>query len=369
MTPAAPLRIGFAGGALRLAEPRALWLLAAVAALAVVGAAGLWRRRAALARAAGRLGPRLAPEANLTRPATRLSLALLGLACLAGALARPQSGARSEVARRIGLDLVIALDVSRSMLARDVRPDRLSRAKLEIGGLLDGLAGDRVGIVVFAADAFVQCPLTTDLAAAKLFLRAAEPDAIPRQGTDFGNALLASRDSLAGSERGPRSRVVLLVSDGEDHEGGAARAAAALAASGIRVFALAVGTREGAPIPASGEDDGGWKKDRSGALVVSHADEAALAEIAARGGGEVFDVSSAVRGLVAFRSALDRMERSELEARVTVAYEDRYAALAFPALLLLLASLLVKEARPRRGAGVSPVEPGPGEDAAREDPA
>jgi len=345
--PSPALGFGVLGEPARLAEPGALRLLLAVLAIGVLGVIAILRRRAALARAAGALGARVAPTAGSARPAARLSLSAAGLALLALGLARPQCGSRVELAKRTGVDVVVVLDASRSMLARDVAPDRLGRAKLELGALLDGLGGDRIGIVAFAGEAFVQCPLTSDAAAARLFLRAVGPDAIPQQGTALANALLGAREVLEASERGARSKVVLVVSDGEDQEGGVEDAAQALADAGIRVFALAVGTAAGAPIPlvdAAGNVSG-YKKDRRGETVVTRLDRAALQAIAAKGNGEVYDLSSPERGVAAFRAALDRMERSELEGRRTIAWEDRYAVFAFPALLCLLAALLLPEAR------------------------
>ena len=148
------------------------------------------------------------------------------------ALAQPQCGTRTELSRRYGADVVVVLDVSRSMEARDVRPSRLERARLEVGALLDRLKGDRVGVVVFAGEAFVQCPLTTDYDAARLFLRAVGPDAVPQQGTAVANALLGAKELLEAAERGARGKVVLLVSDGEDHDGEVLDAASALAGAG-----------------------------------------------------------------------------------------------------------------------------------------
>ena len=321
-----------------------------MAAAVLLGAVAIARRRAALARAAGALGARIAPTAGAARPAARLGLSGAGLALLALAVARPQCGTRTEITRRTGLDLAVVLDASRSMLARDVLPDRLARARLEVSSLLDGLGGDRVAIVAFAGEAFIQCPLTGDAQAARLFLRAVGPDAIPQQGTALANALLAAKEVLEAAEHGPRTRVVLVVSDGEDQEGGVDEAARTLADAGIHVLALAVGTPAGAPIPLldAGGNVAGYKKDRRGETVVTRLDLAALQALAARGNGEVFDVSSPERGVAALRAALDRMERSELEGRAEVAWEDRYPLAAFPALLLLLAALLVPEARPAR---------------------
>ncbi len=212
-------QLSLLGYAIRLAAPQRLWLLAAVALLGALAVRSLLRRRRALREACGALAGRMAPEANLSRPAARLSLSLSGLALLAVALAQPQCGTRTELSSRYGADVVVVLDVSRSMEARDVRPSRLERARLEVGALLERLKGDRVGVVVFAGEAFVQCPLTTDYEAARLFLRSVGPGSVPQQGTALANALLGAKELLDGAERGSRSRVVLLVSDGEDHDG------------------------------------------------------------------------------------------------------------------------------------------------------
>jgi Ca-activated chloride channel family protein len=351
VTPPSPFTFQVLGAPARLLEPRALWLLLAVAALAGLAAWRLKGRRDLLRRTAGPQAARLAPRAGLTRPAGRVSLWLTGLLLLAVALARPQCGTRTELSKRYGIDLVILLDVSRSMQARDVLPDRLTRATLEIGELLEQLAGDRVGVVVFAGEAFVQCPLTTDYQAARLFLRSVGPGSVPQQGSDLGHGLRAARQVLEQGESSQgRGKVVLVVSDGEDLEGEAGEAAKALGEAGIRVHALAVGTSAGEPIPLL---DGrgqvtGYKKDRAGQAVVTRLDLGTLREITSRGGGEVFELGSPDHGLPAFRAALDGLQKSELESRLTVQFEDRYALAAFPAFLLLLAGLLLGEAGARR---------------------
>ena len=349
MTPSAGEAVPFRvlGEPARLFEPRALYLLVVVAGLGALGALALWRRRVALLRAAGPLARRIAPTAGAVRPLSRLGLEVFGVALLALALSRPQCGSRTEVTRRLGVDLVVALDVSRSMLARDVGPDRLSRARLELLALLDGLSGDRVGLVVFAGRALPACPLTSDLDALRVFLSGAGPDSVPEQGTAIAAALRTSREVLEAARAPARSRVVLVVSDGEDQEPGAAEAAARLADEGIRVHALAVGSRNGAPIPVTDASGAltGYKKDRRGETVVTRLGEATLGAVAARGKGEVFDVARPDRGTAAFRAALDRLARSELGGSASVAWEERYALFAFPSLLALLGALLLPEGR------------------------
>lgn len=345
--PALPLT--FLGAPARLAEPRWLWLLALVAALAALAARGILRRRALLARAAGRLAPRVAPGASAARPALRAALALLGLSLVSVALARPQRGERVEAAKRYGVDLVFALDASRSMRARDVAPDRFGLARLEVEGLLDRLAGNRFGVVTFAREAFVQCPLTTDVAAVKLFLRAASPEAMPDQGTSLESALSASGEVLAAAERGARARVVVLLSDGEDHEPGAAEAARELAARGVRIFAVGVGGRAGEPIPLRGPGGApaGYQKDAGGAVVLSRLEEEPLRELAGIGGGSYLRASDAGAALDAVAAAVERMEKSELESRATVRWDERGGWFSGAAFACLLAALLLPDRRAR----------------------
>jgi Ca-activated chloride channel family protein len=357
VTPSGPaVSFTILGEPLRLAEPGAVRLLWIVAVLAALGAAAIWRRRSALRGAAGALAGRVAPGANAARPALRLGLHTLSLALLALALARPQCGTATEVTRRPGVDLVVVLDASRSMLARDVAPDRLERSKLELSALLDALAGHRIGLVAFAGSAYALCPLTTDRAAVRLFLRGVDARDFPSQGTSLAEALREAQELLHGAERGARSRAVLLVSDGEDHEGGAEEAARALADDGARLFVLAAGTAAGAPIPLADPSGAvkGYKKDRAGETVVTRRADAALARLAAAGGGEVFDLTSPDTGPAAFAAALSRLEKTELEGKTVVTWSERYAALALPAFLLLLAALLVREARPAPAAPRAP---------------
>ena len=278
------------------------------------------------------------------------SLLGLGLFFLLVAAAGPQCGERTELSRHRGIDLVIALDASNSMLARDVKPSRIERAKLEVTALLDRLNGDRVGLVVFAGDAFIQCPLTTDYSAARLFLRAVEPGAMATQGTAIADALYESRNVLEGGGRGDAGKAVLLITDGEDQRGDALQAASALADAGIRIFAVPVGSTEGEPIPLFDRNGNleGYKKDRQGRTVLTRTDVSGLRDLASRGNGLLLQGAGAELGVLKFLPELERMQKGEFESRLSVQYDDRYPWFAWPAFALLCAAAALGEGPLRR---------------------
>jgi Ca-activated chloride channel family protein len=341
------------GTRVRVVEPFFLWLAPAGLLFgALLIARALRRQRAALSLVPAARRERVLRGAGLAQGTLRGSLLGTGLALLCLAAAGPQCGERTEIVKRSGVDLVIALDASTSMLARDVRPSRLERAKLEIAALLDRLKGDRVGIVVFAGEAFVQCPLTVDYSAAKLFLRAVDPQTMPQQGTALAAALGEAMRVLEGGGRPGAGKAVVLVSDGEDQEGAAREAAQALADAGVRLFAAPVGGEIGEPIPLSDARGNvtGYKKDKEGRTVLTRADPAALGELAAVGGGSLLRGEGGDPGLSRLVPELDRMQRGELESRLTVRYDDRYAIFGWPAFALLLLGAALGEGSldPRR---------------------
>ncbi len=277
----------------------------------------------------------------------RAVLLLAALSLTALAAARPQWGARAVMLKRRGLDIVVALDVSRSMMATDVKPDRLTRAKREISGILDRLTGDRVGVIVFAGDAFVQCPLTLDGAAARLLLDAVGTTSAGRPGTNIAEAITTGVDMFDKNER--RSKVLILVTDGETLEGDALAAAQTAGESGTRIYTLGVGTPAGEPIPMT-DDEGrqtGFKKDEAGQVILSRLDEVSLQKIALATDGRYFRVGPTEIEIGALFDELNRLEKREMEGRLFTEFEERFQYFLLPAFLFLLLEFVVPEVRPQ----------------------
>ena len=346
-----PLRFGFLNYPLGLAHPGYLLLGLLATGLGLWGLALALRRAARVESLLGaRLAPTLAPGVSPVLSALKAALQAAGLGLFAVALAQPQCGSRTELAHRRGIDLVVAIDASKSMLARDVAPDRLDRAKLELNTLLDSLKGDRVGIVAFAGDAYVQSPLTSDYAAAKLFLRAVDPEQMQQGGTNIGAALQLAQSMLESADRGAKDRVVVLLSDGEDLSGEEMDAAEALHAAGIKVYAVGIGSEAGEPIPELGKGGEvlGYKKDASGNTVLTRLDRAGLEAVAQLTGGEFFYQPHGV-AVQEVAARIDRLQKSEIESRLTVRWDERYQTFLAPGLALLVAGMLI----PRRRRGLA----------------
>jgi Ca-activated chloride channel family protein len=331
---------------MRIVQPLWLWLAPLALTAGAVAAMRAFRRQ----RQVSSLVPE-ARRAQVLRGAgtgqgvLRSSLFGLALVLLFCAAAGPQCGERTEIVKRAGIDLVIALDASTSMLARDVKPSRLERAKAEVSALLDRLKGDRVGLVVFAGEAFAQCPLTTDYSAARLFLRAIDPSNMPQQGTAIAGALLESKRVIEGGGRGNAAKAVLLITDGEDQQGDALQAATELGEAGIRIYAAAVGSESGEPIPLTDKDGNiaGYKKDKEGKTVLTRTDVAGLRELSSRGNGKLLRGQGTDLGIFDVVPELDKLQKGDLESRLSVQYDDRYGWFAWPAFLLLCCAAALGE--------------------------
>lgn len=343
MSPAHPWRFTFLGYPVGFAQPEFLLLCFAALALGGIGIFLAFRRLQRIRKVIPERSIfKLAPGASAARPALQAALYGSGLLLFGIALAQPQCGSRAELTKRRGIDVVVALDASKSMLARDVPPNRLERAKLELSSLLDELKGDRIAIVVFAGDAFIQCPLTSDYAAAKMFLHAIDPEQMQQGGTNIGGALLLAKQVLDNADRGSKDRVVVLLSDGEDLAGEVGDAAPVLRDAGIKVFTVGIGSENGEPIPLVNKNGEvtGYKKDASGETVLTRLDRAALASLAQATDGEFFYEPKTV-AVTDVARRIDKLQKSELESRLTVRYDERFQYFAGPGLALLAAGMLV----------------------------
>ena len=304
----------------------------------------LRRRRAALAQLVdpALLGV-LAPAWNPARAKSRLVLRILALALLVLALARPQWGFRWEEVRRQGLDLVVALDTSRSMMASDIKPTRLQQAKWGIRDLLRNLRGDRVGLVPFAGSSILQCPLTIDYAAFAMTLDDVYSGIIPKGGTAIEQALRTAVAAFPADRTA--DRVILLITDGEDHEGDPLALLPELKEKGIRVYTIGIGTLEGEMVPA-GDGQGGYFKDRQGQIVKTALKEDVLQRLALGTGGTYVRSAPGDTGLErVFNESIANLKRSEQENRTAKIYEERFVWPIVAALLLLAWEALLGDRR------------------------
>lgn len=343
---------------MRFGQAHLLWLLLVVPA-AVLGFAFYFRTRRRLLARLGQsaLIKRMTADVSVWRKGVRAVLVVTALALVALSLARPQAGGRAKLTRQRGMDLVVALDFSKSMLAKDVYPSRLERAKREVERLMDRLAGDRVGLVAFAGETLTYPP-TTDYAAVKLFWRDLSPWDMPVGGTALGRALRAgtdmlkrlrapSGDSAAAAAVAPRSQVLLLLTDGEDTESEPLEAAEEASKVGVRVFTIGIGSRSGELIPEFDEkgEVTGYVKDADGKYVTSRLGEDMLTKIAQKTGGEYFHADVRTFGVEQVEAALAGLKRSENEARLVKEYDEIYELPLFVAFLLLVGEACMSDRR------------------------
>ena len=326
----------------RFANPQYLWLLAAVPVLVVLFWIAMRRRKVRLARF-GRLETleELMPEVSLGRVRLKFILLCLVVALLALAAARPQLGSKLREEKARGIEMMLVVDVSNSMLAEDFEPNRLERTKYAIGKLFEGLHQDRVGLITFAGESKVQLPITSDYRMARAFARRIDPSQIPVQGTAIGKALEQALLSFSGQTEESRSRVIVLITDGENHEDDALAAAQRAAQQGIRIYTIGIGTPEGAPIQIGGE----FIKDERGEMVVSKLNEQMLMQIAEATGGAYVRATKQDIGLDEVVREINSMEQSELSTVRFEEYNEQYQYLLIAALVLLLAEFLLLDRR------------------------
>jgi Ca-activated chloride channel homolog len=322
---------------MRFAAPEYLWWLIALPVMIGLFILSFRRRRKAL-EAFGdlRLMRLLSTSASLERRIIKATLLVVAALFLILALARPQWGAKLETVTRRGVDVIIAVDTSLSMLAEDVKPNRMSQARAAVGSFIDLLGGDRVGLIAFAGTSTVACPLTLDYTAARMFVDVLDVDLIPVQGTAIADGIRTAISAFRPGER--RYKVLLLITDGEDHEGDVPAAASAAATEGITIFTVGVGSTGGEPIPLRNArgDFIGYKEDREHRKVTSRLGEKDLEAIATATGGRYF--RSTPEGLELHRvyEEISRMDQRTLGGRTLTAHEERYQLPLGAAILLLL---------------------------------
>jgi len=266
----------------------------------------------------------------------RQVLFVLAILFLVLALARPQWGEKTEVAAQKGIDVMIAIDVSKSMLAQDLSPNRLENAKSSLNLIIDELAGNRIGLVAFAGTGFINCPLTTDVGAVKIFLKSIDTDLIPDPGTDIDSAI---RESIKAFGQSTNSKVIILLTDGEELSGSALSAAELAQKEGIRIFAVGIGSPEGAPIPAAG----GFKKDEQGNLIMSRVNQELLNILAEKTGGRSFLISQDRTGFQKLFATIALLPRQRISQSMTYQYQDRFQIFVLLSLLCLVAEMLIRE--------------------------
>ena len=281
----------------------------------------------------------LMPTISKYRPDIKFWLTFAALTLVILMLARPQFGSKMETVKRSGVEAVIALDISNSMLAEDVTPSRLDKSKKLISRLVDTFNNDKVGLIVFAGDAFTQLPITSDYVSAKMFLESIDPSLISKQGTAIGAAINLAARSFTPQEG--VGRTVIVITDGENHEGGAVEAAKAAAEKGIQVNVLGVGMPEGAPIPIEGTND--YRRDREGNVIVTRLNEQMCQEIAQAGNGIYVRVDNTNGAQKAISQEINKMAKADVETQVYTEFNEQFQAVAWIILLLLLTEMLILE--------------------------
>ncbi len=324
----------------RFEEPAYLYLLLILPLLVAFYLYSNYRRRKAI-RVFGdpELMMQLMPDVSKYRPDVKFWLLAAAIALFALLLARPQFGSKLETVKRQGVEVMIALDISNSMLAQDVQPSRLEKAKRLVAQLVDKMQNDKVGMIVFAGDAFTQLPITSDYISAKMFLESIDPSLISKQGTAIAAAINLATKSFTPQEG--VGRAVIVITDGENHEGGVEEAAKAAVEKGIQVNVLGVGMPDGAPIPVPGTND--YRRDREGNVIVTRLNEAMCQEIAKVGNGIYVRVDNTNNAQKAINQEINKMSKAEVETQVYTEFNEQFQAVAWIILLLLLAEMLILE--------------------------
>ena len=326
----------------RFEDPIYLWLLVLIPILALIRFIS-YRNQKKRLRKFGEpaLLKELMPDVSRFRPSVKFWILQGALALLVLMLARPQMGTKISQEKRVGIETIICMDISNSMLAEDIVPSRLDRSKMMIENLVDHFSNDKIGLIVFAGDAFVQLPITSDYVSAKMFLSSIDPSMIATQGTDIGRAIDMATHSFTPEEG--IGRAIIVITDGENHEGGAVEAASAAKDAGMRVYVLGVGSSKGSPIPIPGTDD--YMKDNTGNTVMSALNEQMCKELAQAGGGAYIHVENNSAAQDQLDNELDKLSKKETTATLYSEFDEQFQAFGLLALLLLVLEICVLDRR------------------------
>lgn len=324
----------------RFEDPIYLYALVVIPVLAFIRWWMVIRQRKQLRRFGDmELVRQLMPDVSRFRPLVKFCLLLTALALMIVMLARPQMGTKISHEKRTGIETIIALDISNSMLAEDVAPSRLDRAKMMVENLVDHFTNDKIGLIVFAGEAFVQLPITSDFVSAKMFLSSIEPSLIETQGTDIAAAVTMATHSFTQEEG--VGKAIIVITDGEDHEGGAMEAAQEAKDKGMRVYMLGIGSTKGAPIPVAGSHD--YMKDNTGATVMSALNEDMCKQVAEAGGGAYIHVENNSNAQEQLNHELDKLAKKEISSTVYSDFDEQFQAVGILVLLLLIAEICILE--------------------------
>lgn len=322
----------------RFEEPAYLYLLLLIPIL-VVGYIYLrYQRKKALLRFGDpELLASLMPEVSVYRPNVKFVILLFAVTLFPFLLARPQFGSKLETVKRQGIEVMIALDISNSMLAQDVQPSRLEKAKRLVAQLVDKMENDKVGMIVFAGDAYTQLPITSDYISAKMFLETINPSLISKQGTAIGSAISLAARSFTPQEN--VGRTLIIITDGENHEGGIEEASKLVGEKNIQINVLGVGLPEGAPIPEAGTND--YRRDREGNVIVTKLNEQMCQEIAKVGNGIYVRVDNTNNAQKAIAKEINKLAKADVETQVYTEFNEQFQVIALVILILAVIETLI----------------------------
>lgn len=325
----------------RFEDPIYLWLLLLIPLLAIVRLISLRSKRKKLKRLGDpELLSQLSPDVSKVRPAVKFWLLEAALALIVVMVARPQMGRQINSDKREGIETIIAMDISNSMLAQDVTTSRLEKSKMMVEDLVNHFNQDKIGLIVFAGDAFVQLPITSDYISAKMFLQNIDPSLIQTQGTDIGQAIDLAMHSFTQDAK--TGKAIIVITDGEDHEGGAEEMAKKAHDAGINVYILGIGDPKGAPIPIG---NGQYMKDKSGNTVMTALNEDMCKKVAAAGKGVYIHVDNSGIAEEQLDNELDKLQKGEINNVVYSDFDEQFQAVGILVILLLVIEVLVFETK------------------------